>query len=470
MRGITSGVTLLLACTSIGLYPGVSHGVGPDLAIGGIGETMTHGDAPPVIYTLSGSSDIAYIFNFLTCNLGDAPASFQTNPPLHPATGQSMFRLKGGRFEQIGVSWIHHNYCALQNNFCNTCTPSQNCGFLGVGCTTINSAGNAGSMLAPRSQINAAAGTFQFPSPITSGGIPTSLDGRIRVHRSDIAPASNPGALYFVEASFTAADDANPYNNASHRQIGFTTNLTVFSPNGPGGTVIGNPAIFAWQAADATVELDPIVIPNEGGPGHDGVFWIGSKVTEVSDSQWDYEYAVYNLSSDCSGGAWTIPVPAGVTVTDVGFHDVDYSGPEPVDGTDWAVTSSAGQIHWSTQSFDENPNANAIRWGTLYNFRFSASTPPVEGPATLGLFKNCGDPTLMVQVPTPSAPTTCHCPGDVNADGAVNASDLPRFVAMYLGVESASPCADGATPTNGDLDDDDVQAFVEAILSGTACP
>ena len=31
---------------------------------------------------------------------------------------------------------------------------------------------------------------------------------------------------------------------------------------------------------------------------------------------------------------------------------------------------------WSTETFATNQNANAIRWGTLYNFRFDADRPP----------------------------------------------------------------------------------------------
>ena len=31
--------------------------------------------------------------------------------------------------------------------------------------------------------------------------------------------------------------------------------------------------------------------------------------------------------------------------------------------------------------------ANAIRWGTMYNFRFDADMPPQERFATIGLFK-----------------------------------------------------------------------------------
>jgi len=52
-----------------------------------------------------------------------------------------------------------------------------------------------------------------------------------------------------------------------------------------------------------------------------------------------------------------------------------------------------------------NPNANAIRWGTLYNFRFDSNRPPQATNATIGFFKT-GSPTIVaIQGPTPD---TCN--------------------------------------------------------------
>ena len=73
---------------------------------------------------------------------------------------------------------------------------------------------------------------------------------------------------------------------------------------------------------------------------------------------------------------------------------------------------TAGAMSWNSETFAQNQNANAIRWGTLYNFRFDSDKPPVATNATIGYFKT-GTPTTVailgpnacdvVPSPTPSS-------------------------------------------------------------------
>ena len=44
--------------------------------------------------------------------------------------------------------------------------------------------------------------------------------------------------------------------------------------------------------------------------------------------------------------------------------------------TPWNVTQDSSSITWNSETFAQNQNANAIRFGTLYNFRFDANQPP----------------------------------------------------------------------------------------------
>ena len=44
-------------------------------------------------------------------------------------------------------------------------------------------------------------------------------------------------------------------------------------------------------------------------------------------------------------------------------------------------TVANGKVAWATTPFAANNNANAIRWGTLYNFRFDASLPATYATA-----------------------------------------------------------------------------------------
>ena len=54
---------------------------------------------------------------------------------------------------------------------------------------------------------------------------------------------------------------------------------------------------------------------------------------------------------------------------------------------------------WSSETLAQNLNANAIRWGTIYNFRFDSDSPPQTTNAIVGFFKNGSPITIQVQGP-----------------------------------------------------------------------
>src|SRR5213075_2571139 len=98
------------------------------------------------------------------------------------------------------------------------------------------------------------------------------------------------------------------------------------------------------------------------------------------------------------------PIFPGVQVTSPGFHaPLSHSG-EPYDNSAWAAPVAGGSITFATAPYSVNPNANAARWGTLYNFRFDAAAPPITGTATIGLFAP-GSPSSITAVglPVPGA-------------------------------------------------------------------
>ena len=37
---------------------------------------------------------------------------------------------------------------------------------------------------------------------------------------------------------------------------------------------------------------------------------------------WDYEYAIYNQNSTRGVREFSVPIPTGISITNVGFHDV----------------------------------------------------------------------------------------------------------------------------------------------------
>src|SRR5262249_11275321 len=151
----------------------------------------------------------------------------------------------------------------------------------------------------------------------------------------------------------------------------------------------------------------------------------------------------------------------------IGFHDVDYhdgDGPGNVnyDGTDWPATLGGAEITWATQTYDQNQSANALRWGTLYNFRFDADAVPVSAAATITLFK----PGTPAAVTTDAIPVPGNRTGDLDGDGNVDLNDLALFL-TYFGTSH------DASPAQGDADGDgDVDVFDLALLLsrfGTSC-
>jgi hypothetical protein len=129
-------------------------------------------------------------------------------------------------------------------------------------------------------------------------------------------------------------------------------------------------------------------------------------------------------------------LPEGVTVTNIGFHDVDYHSGEPYSGADWTATVSSNSISWATQPFAVNVNANALRWATLYNFRFDADAPPTcDGNVMLGLFRT---PTRTFDVHgCRRAGPSCFKDGDLDKDCDVDGDDFGLFITAFGYCEEA---------------------------------
>src|SRR5437660_12485413 len=180
------------------------------------------------------------------------------------------------------------------------------------------------------------------------------------------------------------------FNNYSYRQFSISGGPTNFSFTPVSSTTRMQPAIEAWVATDATVNQ------SRPDPGNDGIFFIGYKVSGPDSGLWHYEYAVFNMNLDRAIQSFSVPLGPGVNVSNIEFHappqhpgwahdgtvgDAGYSS------TPWTFTRDSVSANWSTETFDQNPNANAIRWGTLYNFSFDADAAPILHSATLDCFK-----------------------------------------------------------------------------------
>ena len=388
---------------------------GPDIIVG---------DLPSMVQAGSSGGQVGLGIATTSCNNGNVEVNFFALPDTrHSVVSQNFYRMSGGatnndRFEQIGQGWAKHTFGADQNNDCNFgCTPSD-FNHLGVGCSDPYDAGeNASySLLGSRAWINPFTGVFGSSSPANhSGHAHTGTSHRLLVNASDLDTTTNAGATYYAEAQYDIGQEydwcqahpgeCNMYNNASYRRysVAGTTNFTFAAV---GSTVRMKPAFIAWTGATFnTIEPEP---------GVDGRAVIAYKVTGPVAGVWHYEYAIHNQNLDRAIQSFSVPLGCGITVSNIGFH----APPNPAgfanDGTvgntgfsnaAWTPNQTANDLTWSSESLAQNPNANAIRFATMYNFRFDSDRPPQAANATIGFFKTGSPITVGVQGPSPD---TCN--------------------------------------------------------------
>jgi hypothetical protein len=418
---------------------------GGDVIIGDIGAVANYSSAGGIA---------AFSMGNTLCNVGNAPLNFVASTNQHPISGQNLFRLKSvngaPRFEQIGQSWLHHEFFALSGAFCCTeCQPTDG-SHLGVRCSSPTTASSEGYQQAagPKYQLNAATGMFPYPPANPAFGGPIAR--RLQVKIADIDPAQDGGGMYFAELQVVSPDDAaagHKNNNASYRPCSFAGGGASWTMALSGATQRERQGIRAWKDADSSVSESEAQVPG------DGLFILAAKATPLGSGVWHYEYALANMNSDRSGQSFSVSIPVGAALSNIGFHDVDYhdgdgGGNVNFDGTDWPATIAGGTITWTTQTFAENANANALRWGTLYNFRFDIAALPITGNVTLGLFKP-GSPTSV----TLAAPVPGFAFGDFDGDGDVDLADFAHVPACLTG-PIAGPLAPGCAPFDSDSDSD----------------
>jgi len=430
-------VASLLTITFAGKRSEVNRGDEPELRGPDVVTWYTGGPGNGLDMDLYGQDNgvLGWAFGTTSCNFGDMVADWYGGTNRVPVIAQNAYRIKDGRFEQIGAAWLKHSFCAVSEPGCGDCQATP-CATLGIGCADTYWAGLNADAIAPRSAINAFTGYYDYPFSIAPSG-PSSMRGKLQLKEVDIDPALNEDVVYLLEAQYVSPDDAewgNQDNNASYKWIKFRPSLL---PIGLSGTQVGQPAINGWKFFDDAVDLQPVRVPDEG------LLHIGVRVYDNGDGTWNYVYAIHNLNSDRSVGTFSVPVNDCVAISAVGFHDVDYNSGEIFDGTDWNMNVDATGVHWNTNTFEENEWANAIRWGSMYTFWFTADQGPDSGDLELGLFKPGAVPMLNHVAAVPSCPSDCI--GDVNGSGSVDVADLLYLVGVW-----------GLNDPQGDVNDDGI--------------
>lgn len=402
---------------------------GPDVIVGDLSGLAQFGSSSGTQVGLAVGTD--------SCNAGTVDLNWFANPANdHPVIPQNLYRMSGGatndeRFEQIGQSSVKHAFTALTNNICGFGCNGVGGTRLGSGCSDPYSASlNSGPNLGSRAWINPFTGAYPrndsaTPNNNHTGHTHTGPSHRILVEVNDLNTSLNAGATYYAEAQYITPHEyvwcqANPgqcnmNNNVSYRRYNVTGTASPFSfPTGGFTTQRMKAAVTAWTGATLNT-----ITPD---PGNDGIGIVAYKVTNTSPGVWHYEYAIYNQNIDRAIQSFGVPVGAGATLSNIGFHAPPQHPGWSGDGTlgnmgyssaPWTQTQNAGTMTWSSETFTQNQNANAIRWGTMYNFRFDSDRPPQTTNATIGFFKTGAPITVAVQAPSPAAPVNVSVSGRV---------------------------------------------------------
>ena len=408
----------------------------------------------PANYSVANNRE-ALALGTYSCNVGDVWLNWFSNTNQHPVIGGELYRFKivngAGRFEQVGMSWLKHGFFALSDNLCCTNCQSTDGTHLGVRCADPYSAARNGSQggLGPRYQVNASTGFFNYPPHHTPSGGNT---GRIEVDLGDLETTTGSTTKYFGNAQYVSPDDAssgNQNNNSSYRGVTVSGSGTAWTFGFTGATQREIPAIKAWGTCETGVTFRDIQIAGEG------LLILGYKATNLGGGQYHYEYALYNMNSDRSVRGFTVPIGAGVVISNVGFRDVTYRGNDGIggtqnfSGTDWTFANTGSAVSWTTSTFAADQNANALRWGTTYTFRFDANAPPNPGTLTLDTFKVVGTLTTQIDIPGPPPPPI-DTDGDGVFDGADNCPTVPNAGQGNADGDSTGDACDTCTDTDGD--------------------
>ena len=286
------------------------------------------------------------------------------NNDQHPQLVWNIYRLANGALEQIGVSPLKHAFLTVNTN-CSCASGN----ILWVNCedTYGTSTNDSLGSLGPRNEVTAHTGVWRRCGSIfdtNCDGMPNGapprtgpMDRRMAVRESDL---QTPGAVYYVDSWYIVRDDVDIFNTMGWRQVtptgGTTWTFTL------GGSLSRGAVIDQW------------VNPSAPGPNAQSVLLetkLGSvrlavRATDLGGGWWHYEYALMNFDFDPLVRSFSVPLPAGVTVANVGFRDGDQ---DP--SNDWGASAAGGALTW-----DAPKSMGGQDYSTLFNFRFDANATP----------------------------------------------------------------------------------------------
>lgn len=334
-----------------------------------------------------------------SCNTGTNNIDwFAAMDVRHPVIAFNVYRVTNDRFEQIGTSWLKHGWLATNSTStgCAPCTSPGTGTKLGPGCSDTYGVFNNTDLddLGPRNEMNPFTGIWTCVGSYfsgyqndcvkrnTSSGWNT-IDHKLQVREADLLDTT---ATYYYEAYYMTREDSNVYNNIGSRR--FTPTYTTSWSFGSQTDFVRGPTIQQRYG-----DMNAVAQPQD-----EGDVIVAVKVTTLGGGNYRYNYAVYNHTSDRQVREFTVPVPDGLTVSNIYFRDPDTDA-----NNDWTAVRSGGRIQWSTATYGNG--GNPLAWNTTFNFGFTCNTPPRDSSAAIGLYKPGTNPCLTVATKAPVGAT-----------------------------------------------------------------
>ncbi|MDP1661303.1 MAG: PPC domain-containing protein [Phycisphaerales bacterium] len=511
-----------------------ARSIGPDVTVGDLSDMSSFTTGATGSAWMASSTSVGNVSGVRSFsvgsnswNIGDVPAEWQASNQLHPAIAQQLYRVKDGRFEQVGMSWLKHGFASTNSGDfpdIGPCSqPPSGGAQLGVNCSDLYGSGlNGGrSYLGPRFDPNPTTGVFTYPwTPLVgtySGTDPVAR--RIVALDTDVAPASNAGAMYFVDCVYTTQDDAqwgHSRNNYSARMVNAAT--LVSGPSFVGNTYRRTTALELFGMIDPTLTVSSVDMheqsmsvtdrwrhwtPTLGAavlPAGQWVtstkdqhtrFLVGSRAVDNGNGTFDYEYAVMNINSQRAGGSFAVRLPAGASPANIGFRAPVYHSGDRVLNNPWLNNAgTGGKMQWSVDPTTANVQVpgmtgtrlfgpNALLYGTLYNYRFTSAAAPATGTARLGLFRPAnatGYQGSMLAITGVKVPSICTADlgsqgGIAAPDGNLDNNDFITFIDAFFNNDMISAdigSQGGLAGPDNRLDNNDFIVFIDAFFNGCA--
>lgn len=331
-----------------------------------------------------------------SCNVGTQNIPwYQPMDTRHPVIAMNLYRIKDGKFEQVGWSWLKHGFFATNSPGCGSCNSPGTGSLLGPGCSDTYGTGNNGDRryLGGRDEVNPFTGVWtcqnsyfsNYQNDCSRRNDGAGLDAV--AHRLEVADADmgNAGAEYFYEAYYINQNEStDKYNNVASRKATMSWSGSAWSVQTVDSQQAMGPALNRWGDARVTAT-----------PRTEGDVIVAVKTTDLGAGMYRYDYTVYNHDLDRQVREFSVPVPGNATVQNIEFRDIDKDA-----SNQWSSSFADEKITWSTGTFGSS-TANPLKYSSVFNFRFETNVPPSQGSVKLGLFKPGSGTELSAGIKAP---------------------------------------------------------------------